>query len=845
MGSTANYPYQCVMNSPFNFETWIFGVNPDTLFPYMSHTYKVTDKIAFPEICYVPDARSSQLLYSSQNVNIGTSDIKYEITREPAENDEGLSDIIFTFYRMVSDEKVVLETCSLELYKLQTDAKSKNISGKCLNLYVNVNPDKAITNVGIAIWVTFTGKNETEFYDYVLSTPITNVAVKNAITSQADVREIPGYYGTYADVLEESDGFELSLFPDEFYSKYVYSAEHNKFNEVVCRVTEDEPSAVYDLSCAWRSRTASSDYWKDLNAHILMIKCATYINANGHLGSDLFRQTSSGGYTNGADLDQSQIVITLNQERTINFSGGKIKLYCQGTGFQAPRYITIYDANGNAIDSCMVDGNSAHPLGNTYIYYDGICCCYLAQHNGHFHLFGLRKFFTLYDNDGNQIEYPHGAYNPYNMGCFFQKIYTFNEQANTILESATKVAFVDDPTYQPEDSESASLPDNMSDVYDRDSTWETGDEAGENKGVRYTGDSNVNPTDLQKTVAENIPGGHQPVEDPATQGHIPTPINTGMVNILAPTETQMSSFASDIRSDTFLQAITNYFSNPMDVVISAHTCIAPTLNNGSDKYLQYGLWTSDYTMKALKQQYYKVSMGELNIMEYTASFADYPPYSNYVMYLPYIGFRQIDGNHIVGRNLKLYYYIDVATGEILAELLYKDMASGKGCPIGYYSGNTLARFPLKSVDYSSIISNAISGVFSTASAIGQFATGNVAGGVMSMVGSASKIMSGGLSPDVNINGTVSGSMTYSMYDTPFLIRTAPHLYNMLPFGYKHFKGMPSNTGTELGNVLKMQSEYIQFDNIDLDGIVNQAGDGATQIEKEEILRLLQQGVYTK
>ena len=232
-------------------------------------------------------------------------------------------------------------------------------------------------------------------------------------------------------------------------------------------------------------------------------------------------------------------------------------------------------------------------------------------------------------------------------------------------------------------------------------------------------------------------------------------------------------------------------------------------------------------------------------MEYTASFADYPPYSKYVMYLPYIGFREIDGNHIVGRNLKLYYYINVATGEILAELLYKDMASGKGCPIGYYSGNTLARFPLKSVDYSSIISNVVSGVFSTASAIGQFATGNVAGGVLSLVGGASKVMSGGLSPDVNINGTVSGSMAYSMYDTPFLIRTAPHLYNMLPSGYKHFKGMPSNTGTELGNVLKMQSQYIQFDNIDLDGIVNEAGDGATQIEKEEILRLLQEGVYTK
>ena len=137
MGSTANYPYDCVLDAPFYSDIWIFGVNPYTLFPYMSHTFKVTDKIAFPEICYVPDARASGQIYRNQNVNLGTSDIKYEITNEPAENDEGLSDIIVTFYRMVSDEKVVIETCSLELYKLQTDAKVKNISVKNgLNFYI-------------------------------------------------------------------------------------------------------------------------------------------------------------------------------------------------------------------------------------------------------------------------------------------------------------------------------------------------------------------------------------------------------------------------------------------------------------------------------------------------------------------------------------------------------------------------------------------------------------------------------------------------------------------------------------------------------------------------------------
>ena len=842
MPSTENYPYQVTMAAPFNNEVWVLGSVPTHLFPHMQHTYYI-ENIEFPDVLFIADRRSAATFFGGQNQDIGTSDIKYKIEWTPAENQDGLSNLVVTFYRIVSEETVELETCSLELHSLQ-ERGLKNISGEKYNFYVTVDPgDLSITNVGIAAQVGYSDAAENNFYNYVFTTPISNVAVIHALTQVMDVYEIPGYYGSYAEILEESNGFELSTFPPEFYANYIYSAEHNKFNEVVCRVTEDEPSSVYDLSAAWRSRTALSDYWKDLNCNTLMAKCVSYINAKGHLGSDILRQTSDGKYTNGADLDQSQIIMTVNQERTIEFSGGYIKLYCVGTGFSAPRYISIYDANMNEIDTYNIDASSGVPLGNNYIAYNGVCACYLSQQNGHFHLFGLAKFMTLYDNDGNVIEYPHGAYNPYNQACFFQKLYTFNEQANTILSAAAKYAFVDDPTYQPESSESASMPDKMSDSYNRDSTWDSGRNEGENKGVRYSGDSNVDSTDLESTKSENIPGGHQPIEDPNTPGYIPTAINCGMVNILAPTDAQMQSFASDIRSDTFLQAIKNYFSNPMDIVISAHTCIAPTLVNGDDMYLSYGLWQSDYTMKALKQQYYKVSMGTFNLTEYTCSFADYPPVSSYYIYLPYIGFRQIDGAVLVGRQLTLYYYIDVATGEILAELLYKDMATGKECPVAYYSGNTLARFPLKSVDYSSIINNVVTGVFGTASAIGQLATGNVPGALGTALGTVSKM--GSINPDINMNGTVSGSMSYTMYDKAFIVQTAPHFYNKLPYGYKHFKGMPSLTGTVLGESLKAESKFIQFDYIDLDGIVNQAGDGATQMEKDEILRLLKEGVYTK
>lgn len=864
-----NYPNYA---QTFAGESWIIIDDNPTYLTGSNTTYRCPDQ--FPYIGYEVDPTFAQDdLYNQQNKQFGN----YYYTVNSDGN--GIS-----FY---NSQGTLVENVALDAQYLSRPVTLGGCGYSDIfifrrQIYFKYNADMSVKEIGYAENFYATD-NSGKSVSGIIYRPITNNDIKQALINNDDyhVDQRPGYTGDVIATLSGTDGFVLSNFPEEFYSKIAYSDEHNKYSEVVCEFdTDGEMSDRYVNNCAWVKRYSTYNVWTDKTnvqiATALAQKCPG-------IGSDMFRKLSNGQYYNGVDLEVNNCVWKIsNPEVIIPFSNGTIKL-AGINGFISEKRVYIIDKDNVTLDSCALpipgDGGAATlPAGDPNFFYDMTCALYLSEYNGKYHLFGLRQFSPLYDDNGIQIK-PGGG--QIEVAFYLSHLYEFNNNASQLLKDGTVITTKDNPKQLPENSPGASFPGSGSDpmigpngeilppnnpnnpydpnnpdkpaddeddpnnihhFYDPDTPWPDNPPISPdnpNAGIRYNGNTIINGGDIENNTTITIPGAHQPIE--SGDGAIPTPINSGMLNILAPTQAEMALFGQDLNSTTFLQAITNYFSNPMDIVISAHTCIAPNLTTaGSAKHLVYGVWESAYTMTALSQMYYKVNMGSCNLPEQTNSFADYPPVSNYSIYLPFIGTREIPGSICVGRTLQLNYYINVLTGDIMAELVYKDNATGTEFPVQQYMGNTLARFPLKSTDYSSMINSAISGVFSTASAIGMMASGNVAGGLISGLSGIASAANGGLHPDINVNGTVAGSLCYAMYPSAYVIQRAPHFYNKLPYGYDRTQGKPSMSGGSISSVVTGNPEFISYQSIDLGGIP-----GATQDEKREIERLLKEGVYTK
>ena len=82
-----------------------------------------------------------------------------------------------------------------------------------------------------------------------------------------------------------------------------------------------------------------------------------------------------------------------------------------------------------------------------------------------------------------------------------------------------------------------------------------------------------------------------------------------------------------------------------------------------------------------------VDCGSVEIAEHYQSLLDYSPFSRLTIYLPFIGFQELNDKLVVGHTLKVQYVVDVLSGRCLAQL-YIDSTELKSCIAEY--GGTIA-----------------------------------------------------------------------------------------------------------------------------------------------------------
>ena len=105
------------------------------------------------------------------------------------------------------------------------------------------------------------------------------------------------------------------------------------------------------------------------------------------------------------------------------------------------------------------------------------------------------------------------------------------------------------------------------------------------------------------------------------------------------------------------------------------------------KQLKGGAYDFGEQAPYVKEHTIVVDCGNVEIPEQYQSLLDYSPFSRLTIYLPFIGFQELDDKLVVGHTLKVQYVVDVLSGRCLAQL-YVDSSDLQSCFAEY--GGTIA-----------------------------------------------------------------------------------------------------------------------------------------------------------
>lgn len=114
-------------------------------------------------------------------------------------------------------------------------------------------------------------------------------------------------------------------------------------------------------------------------------------------------------------------------------------------------------------------------------------------------------------------------------------------------------------------------------------------------------------------------------------------------------------------------------------------CDIPT--DGS-KQLTAGNFKFNTVSPVIKASIITIECGKVTVDEKYGSLVDYNPYTNYVLYLPFIGFVDVSSRYITQFGLSVSYEVDVVSGRCLAKVWYYKDADNKVCFAEY--GGTIA-----------------------------------------------------------------------------------------------------------------------------------------------------------
>ena len=341
--------------------------------------------------------------------------------------------------------------------------------------------------------------------------------------------------------------------------------------------------------------------------------------------------------------------------------------------------------------------------------------------------------------------------------------------------------------------------------------------------------------------------------DPIKDTGVPTieATDSGLMTLYNPTVSELQALGRFLWSDGLdLNSFKKLFNDPFDTLLglSIIPIVPPT---SGTKKIMFGNLDSGVSAKVISHQFVpNVDMGSVTLGEVYNGALDYSPFTTVSIYLPFIGYRELNVQDIMNSKIHLVYKFDVLTGGCIAELYVDHLKTGNKSKdnskfkweshsglLASFEGQCAVNIPLASQDYTNTIRAMIGAVGMVGGAAASFATGNPALGVAALaVGSANSSIQAS-TPTVQRSGHLSSSNAIMANLTPFLTVTRPH--QCKPSKYYKLRGVPSQIYvSKLSSLTTSKHDYY----LQVAEIPDIKVAGATDTEIAEIKNLLKEGV---
>lgn len=256
-------------------------------------------------------------------------------------------------------------------------------------------------------------------------------------------------------------------------------------------------------------------------------------------------------------------------------------------------------------------------------------------------------------------------------------------------------------------------------------------------------------------------------------------------------------------------------NNPIENIISCKSI--PLSLDGSTQKIILGNVDTGVNGDKVANNFTIQSIGNIKITEKYNNFLDYSPYTNVIIYLPYVGFKELDTNLVMNKTLSISYTVDVITGGCLCQI------KSDGVRLYEFNGNIGIDIPITASNRAQVEAGYISSGIGIASSV---ASGNIVSAVTSLINSAEAQYHYASTSSPNPMCVASTNRTcYIVIDRP--------TYQTLK-SFNHTRGKKCYL-TKTINTLRGYT--ICDDHIDLSGI------RATESEKEELIRILSSGFF--
>lgn len=285
---------------------------------------------------------------------------------------------------------------------------------------------------------------------------------------------------------------------------------------------------------------------------------------------------------------------------------------------------------------------------------------------------------------------------------------------------------------------------------------------------------------------------------------------------------QLISLGNFFWSSTFKDNIFGLCNYPLENVIAIKAM--PVVMSGAEKTIQVGNVNSGINaLEVSGADNYKVNIGKVFIPEYFENFIDYASV-NLQIYLPFIGYKELDNLVCMNRWLNVSYVFDAIMGTCMAILDVKDK-NGVWMQYQCYQGNCGIDISIASTNRASIENGYINAGLDTVSDIMR---GDLGGAVKNVFNASTQ--------DFHSQSTGAGnpSLMNRMTNKCYVIVRRPKKFDISD-NYGHTYGFPLYKK----KLLSSQRGFTVCDNFDVN--ISRA----TDTEKEEIKRLMESGVYIK